>query len=162
MRSNGGRIWPKWHGILQNKAHTDLKGGVEDAAYSLKKAGDIYPNIVKTRFGYFIVKLLKNEPRVSLKSSHILIATQNNDSLGAIRKADSIRTLLKNGASFSLLARENSDDKTSGQRGGELGGWYSRSQGFEGTQNQRLVPEYEEALFSLKADGDISEIIYTD
>ncbi len=134
---------------------------VEDAAYSIKKAGDVYPNVVKTRFGYFLVKLLKIEPRVKVKSSHILIIPKDNDSLGAVRKADSVLALLKKGSSFTLLAQENSDDKTSGIRGGELGGWYSRSQGFEETQGQRLVPQYEEAIFALKA-GEISKVVYSD
>lgn len=134
---------------------------VEDAAYSLKKPGDVYPHVIKSRFGYFLVKLLKSEPRMLVKSSHILITPPNSDSLAAVRKADSILTLLQSGHSFSLLARELSDDKTSAQRGGELGGYYSRSQGFEGTQGQRLVPEYENAIFSLK-DGEISKVVYTD
>lgn len=38
---------------------------VEDAAYSLKKVGDVYPNVVSTRFGYFLVKLLKKRAACS-------------------------------------------------------------------------------------------------
>lgn len=96
-----------------------------------------------------------------MKSSHILITPKNSDSLGAVRTADSIINVLKKGGDFSLIAREISDDKTSGIRGGELGGWYSRAEGFEGSQGQRLVPQYEQTIFSLK-DGEISGAVNTE
>jgi peptidyl-prolyl cis-trans isomerase SurA len=134
---------------------------VEDAAYAISKPGEVYPDVVKTRFGYFLVKLLKSEPRRLVQSSHILITQKEGDSLAAGRTADSLLALLKKGADFKKLARENSDDKTSAMRGGTVGGWYSRSQGFEDTQGQRLVSEYENAMFSLKP-GQYSGVIFTD
>lgn len=133
---------------------------IEDAVFSLRP-GEIYPYPISSKFGYFIVKLNKLEPRVKVKARHILVAiTPDRDSASALAKADSLYFLLKNGAKFELLAEENSDDPSSSMRGGDLGGWYSRSSGLE-PSGKFFTSDFEEVLFALK-DGEISKPVKTE
>lgn len=134
---------------------------VEDAAYATP-AGQVHPNIVIGKGGYFIVKTLKNDLRIKIKGSHILAFMSNpNDSAQAIAKADSILTLIRSGVSFAKLAKENSDDASSKEKSGSLGGWYTRSKGMEGGSGDILHPAFESALYALK-DGEISGKVWTD
>lgn len=129
---------------------------IEEAIYSIEKEGGIYPRPVRTKDGYFIIKLIEKKPRVQVRVSQILISTsEKRDSSEAREKADSLLKLLKSGADFSRLAEENSDDPSSAIRGGDLGVWYSRSGGFDGS-GRTLV--FEDDLFNLE-DGEISGII---
>lgn len=138
-----------------------INRAVEKVIYSLKP-GKIYPEVISLpHYGYYIVKLVKDEPRLKVKASHILITPlAERDSIGAKAKADSIYKLLKKGADFAKLAEENSEDPSSKNNGGRMDEWYSRATGFAKTQ-KNLVPEFEEALFNLK-DGEISKPIATE
>ena len=134
---------------------------VEDAAYSVAP-GQICPTIVNARGGYFIVKTLRNEPRIRVRGSHILVfMSGKDDSLNASKKADSLLGLLKVGQSFETIAKTHSDDASSKDKGGYLGAWYIRSKGLEGASGDVLHPEFEKALFELK-DGQISGKVLTD
>ncbi|HEX4125166.1 MAG TPA: peptidylprolyl isomerase [Tepidisphaeraceae bacterium] len=84
-----------------------------------------------------------------VKLRHILIAPAGSAAAGADdtltdaqakAKAQSIKDQLDKGADFAKLATENSDDKKSGEAGGELG-LVSRGE---------MVPEFENAAFALK------------
>ena len=133
---------------------------IEDPLYQLKE-GEVYPEPIKTRFGFFIVKLLKKEPHIVVRARHILITpSAKRDSAAARQLADSLLQLLRNGADFAELAKKFSDDKYSAPKGGDLGGYYSRSLGFMKLGARRLVPEFEEAMFALK-DGEISDVVQT-
>jgi peptidyl-prolyl cis-trans isomerase SurA len=133
---------------------------IEDAIYTLNP-GEMYPDLVTTKFGYFIIKLIKTEPRLKIKCSHILISNENgSDSTQMRNRADSLLNLLKNGANFVNLAKKFSQDPSSAQKGGELGGWYSRSTGFDNAGRQ-LMTAFEEAVYNLK-DGEISNKVVTD
>ncbi|MFM7157355.1 MAG: peptidylprolyl isomerase, partial [Bacteroidota bacterium] len=148
-------------GLLPYITSGRILRAVEDAAYSTP-AGQVYPNIVIGRAGYFIVKTLKSEPRIKVKGSHILsFMTNPNDSANAIAKADSLLGLLRAGASFSAIAKANSDDASSKEKAGSLGGWYTRSKGMEGGSGDVLHPAFESALYALK-DGEISGKVWTD
>lgn len=58
----------------------------------------------------------------SVKASHILFSTQGvTDTLRIKNRADSVLNLIRNGAVFEELAKTYSDDKGSGEKGGELG-----------------------------------------
>ncbi len=151
-RSNGGEIPFSTGGFILRE--------IEDAMFALKP-GEIYPEPIRTRVGYFIVKQLKNEPLRLVKVSHILVMyTADRDSAQAEARADSILTLVRKGGDFEQLARELSDDKSSAQNGGALAnGFYSRSLGFDAGQG-RLVPEFEQAMFALK-QGQISDLVQT-
>lgn len=133
---------------------------LEDAMYSLKP-GELYPNLIRTRSGYFIVKLEAVQPLELVKASHILIMENSQRSAEeAIAKADSLRALIDRGVPFDQLVKDNSDDNQTSSKGGQLpGGYYSRSLGFIAGEG-RLTPEFEEAMFALKA-GEISQPIKT-
>lgn len=135
---------------------------VEDAAYA-GTVGEVYPQLVRHRNNYFIVKVLKNEPRLRLRASHLLLSSVGkNDSLGISKKGDSLLALIKaRPAQFEQLIRENSDDKTTKEKGGFMGSYYTRSSGFDSMKDQLLLPEFEKALFSLK-DGEISGKVWTE
>ena len=64
--------------------------------------------------------------------------------------AQEILSEIRNGADFSTLAEENSDDTATATSGGDLG-WFRRG---------RMTPEFEEVAFSLKID-ETSDIVQT-
>lgn len=126
----------------------------EDAAYKTE-VGKIFPEVVKTRFGYHIVKVTEKRERIpAIRASHILItfATEGGttDTLAAFKTMDSIKTALKNGADFAKLAEEYSKDPGSAKKGGDLD-FFSR---------RVMVKEFDEAAFNLKV-GEVSDIIKT-
>lgn len=129
---------------------------LEEVAYRLTP-GQIYPYPIRTRHGYFILKLLERQPRVAVWARHILLPIVNEDTAAALAKADSLLHLLHAGADFAELARQNSIDNVTAERGGAFGSWYSRSLGFETIQS-RLVAEFENALFSIR-DGESTTAI---
>jgi peptidyl-prolyl cis-trans isomerase SurA len=95
----------------------------EDAMYATPV--DSTSDILRTRFGYHILRVEDRRPRAGrVDLSHLLIRPDSasaQDSLSARRKADSLRQALRRGASFADLARTHSDDRRSAQRGGDLG-----------------------------------------
>lgn len=68
-----------------------------------------------------------------------------------LKKADSVYKLLQNGADFSRLAKEMSDDKLTYMKGGEMPEF--------GTGRYR--PEFEKEVFKLSADNEISKPFVT-
>lgn len=133
---------------------------IEDVIYKMKE-GEIYPELVKTKYGYFIIKLEKSFPRQFVLASHILLTeSPEKDSVANEKKADSLIALLKKGANFVVLAEENSDDPTTAIRGGKLGDYYSRSTGFDNS-GKTVFSQFEEAMFALK-DGEFSGKVVTD
>ncbi|MDH7516725.1 MAG: peptidylprolyl isomerase, partial [Bacteroidota bacterium] len=118
----------------------------DEAVYSLRP-GEIYPRPVRTLFGYHIVKLLDRRPtRGEIEVSHILVRIPSDkpeDSLAAYAKIASILDTLRKGGDFAELARRNSEDAVSGERGGNLG-WVGR---------RRFVPPFELAAFELPVGG---------
>lgn len=129
---------------------------LEEVAYRLHP-GEIFPEPIRTQHGYFILKLLDRQPRVAVWARHILLPIVNGDTATALAKADSLLRLLRNGADFAELARQNSIDNITAERGGAFGSWYTRSLGFENIPS-RLLPEFEEALFSLR-DGELTTTV---
>jgi peptidyl-prolyl cis-trans isomerase D len=85
---------------------------------------------------------------------HILIKTQGKPKEEAPKlkaKAEDLLKQLKGGADFADLAKKNSEDTGSAEKGGELG-WIVKGQ---------TVPNFEKAAFSLDA-GAMSGIIETE
>jgi peptidyl-prolyl cis-trans isomerase D len=85
---------------------------------------------------------------------HILIKTQGKPKEEAPKlkaKAEDLLKQLKGGADFADLAKKNSEDTGSAEKGGELG-WIVKGQ---------TVPNFEKAAFSLGA-GTLSGIIETE
>jgi len=95
---------------------------------------------------YKIAKLV--DSRVgpdSVSARHILISAATaggNDK--ALAKADSLKKLIEGGRPFAELAKNFSEDKTSGEKGGDLGTFARGS----------MVPAFEEAAFNGKP-GDL-------
>jgi len=78
-----------------------------------------------------------------VRVSHILVDNKS--------KAEEILKKIKEGASFSELAKKYSLDRESAQRGGDLG-YFERG---------IMVPEFEKAAFSLGEIGEISPLVKT-
>ena len=146
-KDNGGLIG--WFTVFQTVYP------FESAAYNLKPGQISQP--VRTQFGYHIVKLNKTRPaQGEIHVAHILIKASDKssdaDKAAAKAKIDSIYTQITQGK----LAWDNavlalSEDRTSKSKKGELQ-WFGVG---------KMMPEFEEAAYSLKNDGDIAKPIKT-
>lgn len=114
-------------------------------------------NIVKSKFGYHIIKVAKERPSSgTVTVAHILIKTgkeaKPEDITKAKAKIDSIYNLVKsNPASFEELAGRYSEDKVSAANGGKL----------EAFGTGKMVLPFQEAAFALKNPGDIAAPVQT-
>lgn len=143
---NGGDIYYITAGLLPYE--------FEDPMYTLK-AGEVYSDVVKTRFGYHLIKVTERQHRFpKIKASHILVGYQNEegniDTAAAKAKAESILAELNAGASFEELVIKYSDDPGSKEKGGDLG-YFER---------RMMVKEFDEAAFKMEV-GQISGLIQT-
>lgn len=89
-----------------------------------------------------------------VKVRHILLKTvgKTPQEEAAIKaKAENLLKQIKAGASFAELAKKNSEDPGSAEKGGELPDWITRGQ---------TVPEFEKVAFSLKP-GETSDLVKT-
>jgi peptidyl-prolyl cis-trans isomerase SurA len=126
----------------------------ESAAYGLTPGELSMP--VRTRFGYHIIKVTdKRKAMGEIKVAHIMKSFSRNakqkemDSLKIV--IDTVYAKLKRGEDFTKLVQEYSDDKNSSKKGGELN-WFSTG---------KMIPEFENAAFSLKNNGDYTEPVKT-
>ncbi|WP_250630186.1 peptidylprolyl isomerase [Rhodoflexus caldus] len=113
-------------------------------------------DIVRTQFGYHIVKVLDRRPNQgAIKVAHIMARFPERgtsaDSAAALERIRAIQRRLKMGASWDSLCLAYSDDANSRDIGGELQ-WFSI-----GT----MIPAFAEPAFQLKNIGDISEPVKT-
>ena len=84
----------------------------------------------------------------SVEARHILLSVNTQAELVAAQTlADSLKTLIENGADFAELARTNSTDQGSAINGGDLG-WFSRNQ---------MVKPFEDAAFNNKK-GEVTVV----
>ena len=115
----------------------------ENMLYTLKP-GEVGSVPIRTSFGYLVVKLEERHPRVeSARASHILIAIKGNtpkDTLEAYDRALAILDSIKQGVSFAKLAEDNSADKASAVKGGDLG-YFKRGE---------MVRPFDQAVFNMK------------
>lgn len=126
----------------------------ESAAFNTKPGQISKP--VRTRFGYHIIKVEDKRPASGqVRVAHIMVAVADNadpeSKAKALAKANNLYQQISEGADFAELARKFSDDKGSAPRGGELPVF--------GTG--KMVPEFEQAAFSLKNAGDVSKPVKT-
>jgi len=141
----------KQPGLLGWASIFQLPGALEDVMFNTPVGKVSRP--VQSAFGYHLLKVnaRQQDPGFLLNASHILIMVpQGADTVAvtdAINKIDSIYRLAVNGEDFAELARQYSDDKGSGSRGGNLS-WF----GFGA-----MVPEFQNAAFALQNPGDISK-----
>ena len=126
----------------------------EDASYKTPK-DSVYPEVVKTRFGFHIIKVTDIKPRVpKIKASHILISYMNSagvaDTAAAELTMDSVLTELKAGKDFAEVANRFSDDTGTKDKGGDLGFF----------ERRMMVQEFDEAAFNLEI-GQVSDVVRT-
>jgi peptidyl-prolyl cis-trans isomerase SurA len=126
----------------------------EEAAYNTPVGQVSLP--VRTRFGYHLILVNDKRPASGkVKAAHLMISvpdTANPETDAQARnRINQIYSQLKEGADFAELVRKYSDDKASASRGGELPVF--------GTG--KMVPEFEEAAFSLQNPGDFSKPVRT-
>lgn len=120
----------------------------ETAAYNTKVGEVSMP--IRTRFGYHIIKVEDRRPsNGTMTAAHILVSNdpELTDAQDPEQRAKEIYARLKKGDFFEELAAQFSDDKRTAKTGGILPPFFVG----------RMVPEFENAAFALKADGDISE-----
>ncbi len=122
----------------------------EDAAYNTQVGEISMP--FRTQFGYHILKIQDvRQARGNVHVAHIFVrAPQSQDpgeAAAAKEKIYAVYDSLRNGSSFADLARNNSDDRVSAEKGGELQ-WFSSGQ---------MIEEFENAAFALKDTGDYTE-----
>ena len=96
---------------------------------------------------FTLAKLYKSEMMPdSVEARHILLSVTTQAELDAAQTlADSLKTLIDNGADFAALARQYSTDQGSAVNGGDLG-WFTRGQ---------MVKPFENAAFDNKK-GEVS------
>lgn len=125
----------------------------ETAAYNTKVGA--VSEIVRTNFGYHIIKVNDRRERLpKVAVSHIMISDKKGaKTFDPKERINEISTMLKQGQSFENLAKEYSDDKNSGVKGGALKPF---------TKGELRAPEFEEVAYQLKNIGDISEPVKTD
>lgn len=111
----------------------------KDHALSDAKAEGLARNIYKVKPERFQVP-------EQVQVRHILVAGDGAESRAKIEK---IEQQLKGGADFAQLAKEYSDDKGSGARGGDLGFF----------EAGKMVPEFDKAAFALTKPGELSGIV---
>lgn len=126
----------------------------EDATYNTP-VGQMYPELVQTKFGFHIIKVTERRPRVAkIKASHILISFQNEageiDSVTAKLKMDTVLIKLNAGESFDDVAKQYSMDPGSKDKGGDLGFF----------ERRMMVKEFDEAAFNLEI-GQMSKVVKT-
>lgn len=124
----------------------------EDAMYTLQ-AGEVYPEPVKTSYGYHLIKITKRQPRTpKIRASQILISYYDDngeiDSVAAKLTADTVLAKLSEGESFESLAKQYSDDTGSKKNGGDLG-YFERRQ---------MLQAFDETAFNLNV-GEISGLV---
>ncbi len=107
-----------------------------------------------------MAQFYKQQTGERVRARHILIGAPSSDGkpgwekaslqekTAARKKIDALRKQILNGADFAELAKENSDDKGSGEKGGDLG-FFTKGQ---------MVPPFEKAAFSLPV-GELSGIV---
>jgi peptidyl-prolyl cis-trans isomerase SurA len=143
---NGGDIYFVTAGILPYE--------FEDAMYELQE-GEFYPEPVKTRYGYHLVKVTKRQSRIpEIRARHILINYMNEegkvDSVAARNTADSVLALIKEGQDFDSLVKRFSEDAGTKDKVGDLGFF----------ERRMMVKEFDEAAFNLEV-GEVSGLVQT-
>lgn len=131
--------------------HGELAPEVESAVFRARP-GDVIGPLPDPQ-GFRVVKILEERKGAQeyVHASHILLAAGAGDDTNAVRaRAQRLAQEARRGADFAELARTNSTDAGSGQRGGDLG-WFARG---------RMVKPFEDAVFGARI-GEIAGPVRT-
>lgn len=145
-KGQGGTIIGAWKGRFG--------ADFDQAASQLKK--DELSDVIKCSDGYRIAQLTGITNKDEVHALHILVATGDEEEEGARSDADArkkaaeLLAQIKAGADFATLAKENSDDPGSAQKGGDLG-FFGR---------HTMAQPFEDAVFALEP-GQVSEPVKT-
>jgi peptidyl-prolyl cis-trans isomerase SurA len=139
-------------GDLGFRGAMELVYPYETAMYETK-IGGISP-IVKTRFGYHIIKVIDRVPADELEVSHIMIRTNQGDDVKARNIIFEVNDQLKAGGKWDELCKQYSQDPNTKDNGGRL------KQFARGTFAVS-APEFESAVFAMKNPGDITDPFQT-
>jgi len=130
--------------IERNYRPAELSSEIADFVTNAK-VGDVYGPYLENE-AYKATRLVAiNELPDSVRARHILI--QGASMEAANKEADSLMTLIKNGADFAELARKFSKDQGSAINGGDLD-WFREG---------RMVKPFNDAVFQGKK-GDIVKV----
>lgn len=164
---NNGKSWDEMTRKYSTDFYSKGKGGdiyyitagmispdFEEYVYKTP-VGTYYPEPVKTKWGYHVIKVTDKRPRLArLRAAHIMIDFKDDssrvDSAAALAKIKDIKSQLDKGADFAKLAEKYSEDPGSAKNGGDLG-FFERGM---------MVKEFDETAFNLKV-GEVSGIIKT-
>ncbi|HOX73668.1 MAG TPA: peptidylprolyl isomerase [Bacteroidales bacterium] len=121
----------------------------EDAAYSLKKGAVSDP--VRTPYGYHIINVADKRPsRGKVLVAHIMKLSPpgagEEETKAAEKSINELYKQLQDGASFTSLAKQYSDDKESAVRGGKLN-WFGAGE---------IISDFAEAAFSISDTGSFT------
>jgi peptidyl-prolyl cis-trans isomerase SurA len=127
----------------------------ESAAYNTP-VGEI-SNIIRTRFGYHILKVVdKEKDKGRVQVAHIMRMVPNGSSVEKDKeefdKIHAIYDSIQAGANFEEMVLLYSEDRGTSRKQGVLP-FFSVG---------KMVPEFERAAFDLKQIGDISKPVKTD
>ncbi len=106
----------------------------------------------RSSYGYHILNVNDKRPaRGQIKVAHIFIRTpaemSEEKKEDAFSRVQVIYDSINMGVDFALLAKRDSEDPTSAKNGGEIP-WFGTG---------RMIPEFEDASYSLKNKGDYSK-----
>lgn len=131
----------------------DMVYPFETVAYQTK-VGDV-SKILRTRFGYHIIKVVDHRPSTGeVEVSHIMLRTGQGDDAKARNTAFDVSNQLKAGAKWEELCSQYSEDPNTKNNGGRLRpfgmGTFATS-----------APEFEQAVFTMKNPGDVTDPFQT-
>ena len=132
---------------LDFRSYSQLDTLLQNNLFNAEKGTVVGPYQEGTALKIAKLVATKSSPD-SAKARHILIKINNNDTLAANNKADSLKTIIKKGAKFSELATAVSEDMGSAAKGGDLG-WFA-----EGA----MVKPFSDACFSGKK-GELQTVV---
>lgn len=126
-----------------------------EEAFVNTPVGSVNPQVVKTQFGYHIIKVTEKRERIpQIRCSHIMFSMQDDsgkvDSVNARLRADSVYQKVLAGEDFAELAKKYSQDHSNKENGGDLNFF----------ERRMMVQEFDEAAFGLKIN-EVSKIVKT-
>jgi len=118
----------------------------ESAVYTAPEGQVVGP--IRTQFGYHLIRVTGKRPaRHTMQAAHILILdTESEPNPEAKQQIDEVYAKLQAGEPFAAAAMKYSEDPTTAKQGGRLAPFGIN----------QMLPEFEDAAFSLADDGTYS------